>query len=201
MFGLPGQSHEFIHFFFSVLFTGVVVAGCRVIAASGAPRVAPWTLGTAAVAARWISYASPLSAAHVADAVFSLAFFAVFFVFLGKRVFDRRDVTGGKIKGAVAMYILLALIGGRLYTLAELLSPGSMLVQPAPDCFMMLHRELTYFSFMTITTTGYGDIAPVHPFVRSIAALESCIGVLFPNILIARLVSLEIMHSRKGSED
>ncbi|KIC93810.1 potassium channel family protein, partial [Flavihumibacter solisilvae] len=56
-------------------------------------------------------------------------------------------------------------------------------------------REFLYFSFITLTTTGYGDITPVHPIARSLANLDALIGQLYPAILIARLLSMEFESS------
>ena len=51
---------------------------------------------------------------------------------------------------------------------------------------------MIYFSVMTLTTVGYGDITPIHPMARALAMLEAVIGQLFPVILIARLVAMEL---------
>lgn len=53
----------------------------------------------------------------------------------------------------------------------------------------MQNGELVYFSLTTLTSTGYGDILPVHPAARSLANLEAVIGQLYLAILLARLVS------------
>jgi hypothetical protein len=53
-----------------------------------------------------------------------------------------------------------------------------------------------YFSLVTLTTVGFGDISAVHPLARSLVMLEAVIGTLYPAILIARLVSLQIEHER-----
>jgi len=50
-----------------------------------------------------------------------------------------------------------------------------------------LASNLIYFSFVTLTTTGYGDIFPVHPIARSLCNLESIFGQLYPATLLARL--------------
>jgi hypothetical protein len=55
-----------------------------------------------------------------------------------------------------------------------------------------LASNLIYFSFVTLTTTGYGDIFPVHPIARSLCNLESIFGQLYPATLLARLVTLEL---------
>jgi hypothetical protein len=54
-----------------------------------------------------------------------------------------------------------------------------------------------YFSLVTLTTVGFGDVSAVHPVARSLVTLEGVIGTLYPAILIARLVSLHIAQERK----
>ena len=60
-----------------------------------------------------------------------------------------------------------------------------------------LSSTMIYFSFGTLTTAGSGDIAPIHPFARSLANIESMIGQLYPATLLARLVTLEIEDEPK----
>jgi voltage-gated potassium channel Kch len=57
--------------------------------------------------------------------------------------------------------------------------------------------ELTFFSFVTLTTVGYGDIIPWSPHARSLAMLEAVTGIMYPAVLIGRLVGL---HGRKNEE-
>lgn len=61
---------------------------------------------------------------------------------------------------------------------------------------MSLPPDLVYFSFATITTVGYGDIVPVHPFARSLSNLEAALGKLCPATVLARMVSLEVRSGR-----
>ena len=56
---------------------------------------------------------------------------------------------------------------------------------------------MIYLSFVTFTSTGYGDIVPVHPLARSLCNLEAVIGQLYPAILIGRLVTLELRESQQ----
>jgi hypothetical protein len=55
-----------------------------------------------------------------------------------------------------------------------------------------LTANLIYFTFVTLTSTGHGDIVPMHPIARSLANLEAIIGQLYPATLLARLVTLEL---------
>jgi hypothetical protein len=61
-----------------------------------------------------------------------------------------------------------------------------------------LQSKLFYFSFVTLTTLGYGDIVAVHPTVRMLVILEGVVGQLYPAILIARLVSLQVQSKQKA---
>ena len=61
--------------------------------------------------------------------------------------------------------------------------------------------DFVYFSFVTLTTLGYGDITPASPTVRTLTILEALVGQLFIGILIARLVSLQIAHAQREDHD
>lgn len=60
-------------------------------------------------------------------------------------------------------------------------------------------RHLVYFSFVTLTTLGYGDISPASFGARTLVTLEALVGQLYLVILIARLVSLEVAYSGRGA--
>lgn len=120
-------------------------------------------------------------------------------VVLTVQVFKEGRVTINHIQGAVAIYLLLGLMWGFLYQAVALQDPGAFVrscasVHGSVDA---LKRDLIYYSFVTLTTMGYGDITPVHPGARMLAALEAIIGQLFPAILISWLVSMQILHSRR----
>jgi hypothetical protein len=57
---------------------------------------------------------------------------------------------------------------------------------------MSLPSDLVYFSFKTLTTVGFGDIVPVHPFARSLTNVEAIFGQLYPATVLARMVTLQI---------
>ncbi len=107
-------------------------------------------------------------------------------VVLGQ-TFRAGPVTGHRIQGGIAAYLLLGLVWAQAYALVEMLRPGSFsgAISAAAG-----HRGFAYFSFVTLTTVGYGDILPVHPAARSLAMLEAVTGPLYIAILLARLVSL-----------
>jgi hypothetical protein len=106
-------------------------------------------------------------------------------------VFGPGRVTYHHIMGAVLLYLTVAIIFVALFTFIGTLVPkafSGMVLEDSPA----LASNLVYFSFTTLTTTGYGDIFPVHPIARSLCNLESIFGQLYPATLLARLVTLEI---------
>jgi voltage-gated potassium channel Kch len=110
------------------------------------------------------------------------------------QVFRQGPITFHRIQGAIAAYLLLGLAWANAYDLIELARPGALRF---PEGGGPTPIRLVYFSFVTLTTVGYGDITPIHPAARSLAIAEALVGQLFPAILIGRLVSMEIA-SRTG---
>jgi hypothetical protein len=113
------------------------------------------------------------------------------------------ETTSRRIMGAVAAYLFLGMIWSVAYHLIALRIPGAFSIQgpSTPGETESIQSQLFYFSFVTLTTIGYGDIAPVHPIARMLTILEGVTGQLFPAILIARLVSLQVQSKRKTKGD
>jgi hypothetical protein len=115
------------------------------------------------------------------------------------QVNQKGPVTGHRVRGAVAGYLLLGLTCAWAYALIDFLIPGAFQM-PGAD---LLSREakseaFRYFSIVTLTTLGYGDITAIHPVARSVVMIEALLGQLYPAILIARLVTLQ-METRKNT--
>ena len=108
-------------------------------------------------------------------------------------------VTGHRVRGAVAGYLLLGLSCAYAYALIDFLIPGAFQM-PAADLQSRKAQSdaFLYFSIVTLTTLGYGDITAVHPVARSVVMIEALLGQLDPAILIARLVTCRWRRARKG---
>ena len=118
-----------------------------------------------------------------------------------RQVFARGRITRSRIEGAIAVYLLLGLTFGLVYALIFLVEPTAFDL-PALDLSVdpraRLDRVLgqfSYFSFITLTTVGFGDITPLSGLAKQFAVLEGLIGQLYPAILLARLVSMELAQS------
>jgi hypothetical protein len=125
-----------------------------------------------------------------------LAYVAILiFVFLLKQ----QRVSADMILGAINVYLLVALAFMFIHAFVEVAKPGSYLYQgDSLSAALKGHPEvdalafLLYFSIVTLTTLGYGDIAPAVPAARMLCSVEAVIGQLFVAVFIARLVSLHI---------
>jgi hypothetical protein len=106
-------------------------------------------------------------------------------------VFRRGRVTYHRIVGAILLYLLIAVAFAALFAFVGLSHQGAIKGIPFDDD-QSLASALFYMSFVTLTSTGYGDIVPVHPLARSLCNIESVIGQLYPATLLARLVTLEL---------
>jgi len=105
-------------------------------------------------------------------------------------VVRRGMITVDKIYGALSIYLLAGFTWGGVYSLIEVLSPGSFHWGHAVGHYpKTLLQSFVYFSFVTLASLGYGDITPVTPEARSVALLEVIFGVFYLVVVIARLVA------------
>jgi hypothetical protein len=117
-------------------------------------------------------------------------------------VFAPGVVTVHRLLGAVVLYLNAALAFATFYRLLWEALPVAFNGTPVEAGAFQAFAVMIYFSFVTLTSTGFGDIAPVHPFVRSIANLEAVIGQLYPATLLAALLTqhLDTRRRKGGSE-
>jgi Ion channel len=148
-------------------------------------------------AATILRFVHPSSRTEAVDFAAALLFLIALTVVLAMTVFGPGRVTIHRILGAIAIYLNVAVAFALAYRLIDALVPGAFATHPTASAHEDI-AELVYFSFTTLTTSGYGDIVPVDPLARSMANLESVFGQLFPATLLARLITLEIESTRGG---
>lgn len=135
----------------------------------------------------------------VCDTLFTFFTLSALVYVLFLQVSREGPVTAHRIRGAIALYLLIAMLFAFLFRLAGELVPGAFNTPGDWSRDASSSGEaFYYFSIVTMTTVGFGDITAVHPLVRSLVMLEALIGQLFPAILLARLVTLEIETRRGG---
>jgi len=182
------------HIFFSL----VIVAGVLITFKQRWLSFLVITLAVVSLALNWAEEIRPGGGLPVLTTALNLTYLGILLAMVIAQVFRDGPVTAHRIRGAILIYLLLAVMWTFTYQVVALTIPQAFRLPEGltgdPDA---LRRELTYFSVVTLTTTGYGDITPVHPLARTLAMLEALVGQLYPAIVLAWLVSLAIMHRKE----
>jgi len=178
----------------SLVFSLLMVAGVMSMSRKAAVRVAAGMVAAIAIALRWLRLAVPTPTIEILGSIAVLAFMIMLTVVTLTKVFSKGRVTAHRVKGAIAVYLLIGLTFAILYGLLDLLLPNAFNLPATAENVSSLRQELmTYFSFITLTTLGYGDITPTHEITRMFAIMEGLLGQLYPATLLARLVSLSLV--------
>lgn len=134
-----------------------------------------------------------------ATATATMMFFATTTVAIFVSIINAKKVTTDIIFGAVAVYMLVGVIVAILFQLLHNFDPGSAITNIdslGQDAF----PDILYFSFVTLTSVGYGDFAPISPVARMLATATGIFGQLYLAILIAKLVGIYTAQSLRESE-
>ena len=185
----------------TVVFSFILISG--IVAVSHSRRLAMvfGALAVVSVIVRWTRYTVYGPEGIAFESVAAIASLGMLAGIVLTQVFREGPVTFQRIQGAVAAYLLIALMFAAAYTWVALAVPDAFSgPPPTPDEQHDAVQRFLYFSFVTLTTVGYGDITPQAPLARSLAMLEALIGQMFPSILLARLVSLELWYRQRRFE-
>ena len=185
---LQGGLHSRI--ILAMLNTAVMLGGAVAMGQNRRLFILGLALAVVGATLQWLTLLLPGTALLRLGALSYAAFLALMIGEVLRYILKRGPVTADKLHGALAGYIMIAFFWALLYALTESFSPGSFISEQfrhgEPNTFF----RLLYFSFTTLTTTGYGDITPVTDQARSLVMIEEFAGVFFVGVLIARLAGL-----------
>jgi hypothetical protein len=154
------------------------------------------------LAVHWLRVSTGNTIFFLTEAVLTILFATSLLAIVLWHVFRPGPVTAHRVRGAVAGYLLLSVIFSLIYALIEYVSPRSFqFATPSQVASNFMAQDFMYFSTVTLTTLGYGDITPLNPFARTFVMFEAFTGQLYPAILIARLVSLSVDSRGQGKTD
>ncbi|MEJ1977781.1 MAG: ion channel [Acetobacteraceae bacterium] len=128
----------------------------------------------------YIERSLPGLPARIGASGMSLLAYATLGYLVWRAVFGPGSVNAHRIRGAVVLYLTIGLIFASVDRIIAETIPGAYRGVPPVTDLRGFNAAMTYFSFATLTTVGYGDITPVAPIARSIAMLEAIAGMLFP---------------------
>jgi hypothetical protein len=191
---------EDLHSLFPVrlMVYAIVLTGLSTIHAGR--RIRSWGVAIAALSlllvelnhrARW-----NINSLAVAQMLVTMLLFTLVGLAVLRAVLSHRLVTGETINGALCVYLIIGIVFGLTYSLIAYLQPGGFRAN-VPDAKAALsppYSGLIYYSFVTITTLGFGDISPVNSAIRAVTILQAVVGQFYLAAMIARLVGLHIAH-------
>lgn len=198
-FGPFGLSLLDIFFTISLLAALYSISGNRRLLSAGILLLIPiFILG-------WTEYARTHYPLALALYILEIIFFGFVAVSILIHILAEERVTMDLIYGSACVYFLIAITWAIGYGLIELLQPGSFkiagqILTRADHLghYGFLNDNLSYYSFVTITTLGYGDIVPISGPAKAISALEAVVGQLYIALSVARLVGLYTSQTMDG---
>lgn len=185
--------------FFSLLIVAVLLL---VFDARGHRRIA-LSLGLAAFLGVWAGrvLGGPTGRMFLIGANLVAAAFFAFALYGILRAILVKEASGDAIFGAVCGYLLLGIIWSLLYYAVDMASPGSFRMPLPSGAAVAAARPdrgaLSYFSFITLATVGYGDVTPATPLARALAWMEAVTGQFYLAVLVAGLVGFKITQAMK----
>ena len=145
------------------------------------------------IATMWLTYFIHIPYLRLVGDCCSILFFAFTIILILSSLLREYEITLDVIYGAVAVFLLMALMWAFMFDVIETLRPGSFQVTASASHGTRVH--FIYYSFVTITTVGYGDILPVSLTARAFSIIEMVVGQVYLVVLIARLVGINITQS------
>lgn len=176
----------------NIFITATMLAGIYAVSQKRNQFLTAVIIATPAAGLSWINQFVQSASLTVAVNFFTILFLGFFIVILLLSIFEAHEITTDVIYAAIVGYLFIGLMWAFVYAILEKFFPGSF---SGSQDFTM--QTFTYFSFITLTTLGYGDITPLTDQVRSFAVIEAVIGQFYLTVLIARIVGIHISQSKE----
>ena len=178
-----------------VLFSLVVIAGVAATFRKRWVRFFVIALAVAGLSLTWLEHIHPARGLSILNALLGMTFLLFLLATLIIQVFRSGTVTAHRIRGAIVVYLLIGGMWSFFYYAVALTVPQAFNWPEglAAGDQQQVQQILTYFSFTTLTTTGFGDVTPAIPLTRTLAMFESLAGQLYLVVTLTRLVSLSVV--------
>jgi hypothetical protein len=180
------------------VFSGLLIIGVWSLKGGGRYFSLGMTFAVVGVILNIVAANSHVDGFQFASILILVGFLLVATAYTLRQIAVGRSIDANRLVGAVCVYLLLGVIWAMLYTLVESMSPGAFTgFSPSED--RSWDSEWLYFSFVTMTTLGYGDILPVSAIARGLAYLQAVAGQFYIAVLVAGLVGAYIGERQQGN--
>ncbi len=147
-------------------------------------------LGTITFLATWLDVVRDNDSLTFVVVLLWLLFFVTIAIILLEHTLRAENVDSDVIIGAISVYMVTGIIWAFIYSLLAMLDPNAFSYSAGVFKPPYVFTNFTYYSYVTLTTLGYGDITPVGAYARIISYLEAIAGVMYIAILVSRFVSM-----------
>ena len=134
--------------------------------------------------------------------ILRILFFGYIIVEILRSLFRPNVVTFDTISASLCVYLLIGALWAHFYSLCEIVVPGSVVVHDRMQALVNIRNDdmtisfrMLYFSLLTLSTVGYGDVVPVSPMTRMLAVSEAIIGQIYLLVMVSRLVGLQVSQA------
>ena len=183
------------HMVFDIIITAIFVAAIYAISHKILHLILALILAVPMIGSLWTHYLVQHPAIFAVGKFSAILFFGFATLNILQFIFKQKEVTKEVIFAAVVVYLLMAFMWSYGYALLELYEPGSFSVpegQLKDDRFLWI-----YYSFVTITTLGYGDMTPLTDRASGMAVFEAITGQIYLVVLVAWLVGMHVSRQSK----
>jgi len=184
------EDYSGFRFLIDIAITGIFIAAMYAISDKKHHLIIALFLVAPMIVSLWVDYFMTVKWAFVIGEICGIFFFGFAIINIVNFIRRENEVTKEVIYAAVVVYLLMAMLWANLYQLIETLAPGSFSM---PGSQMQNDRLLfLYFSLVTITTLGYGDMTPLTDHAAGLAAVEAFSGQIYLVVLVAWLVGMYV---------
>ncbi|GAG33134.1 unnamed protein product, partial [marine sediment metagenome] len=186
----------------AALFSAMLLSAVFQVSRSRVAQIIGLTLAGPVLVLQWINAWLEMDRIAVANHVLAILFLGYVVIVIVKLLFTSTRATSDTICASACAYLVLGVLWAVVYSLVQILDPASFafaLAEEGQVGSMRFGTERSvfaiYYSFVTMSTLGYGDIVPASGSARMLAAVQAVMGQLYIAVLVARLVGLHISQS------
>lgn len=172
----------------------VLLSAIRAVSQKRSTFIIALVLAIPALLLDWSSYVMKAPSLADASRIMTALFTAYVLIVILSFILKQKEVTTDVLMAAVCGYFFLGFMWAFTFLFLEAVQPGSFQVAQGQSADA---GQFLYFSFVTMTTLGYGDMTPISSGARSLAVLSAVMGQLYLAVTIARLVGMHISQSQK----
>jgi len=182
-----------IKFLMDLFFSLILLSGVYAVSRKKRTFLIALVFAFPAFFVEWSTYFVTFQSSFIIGKMFGLLFYFFLIIVILDYLFRETVITADMLIGAICVYLLIGAMWASIFTVLENINPGSFRV---PESAVSELSHFFYYSFVTLTTLGYGDITPITSAARSFSILEAIIGQLYIAILVSRLVGVHIAQSQ-----